>query len=123
MTRDWIIHVIDDDEPVRSALEFALIAAGYQVIVYANAGDFRAAPVIEPGLLICDVRMPGISGIELARALRQAGSTIPIILMTGHATIALQHEALAAGAGAMLEKPVALSMLLAEIARLTSIKA
>lgn len=120
MNKNWVIHVVDDDEPVRTALEFALTAAKFDVIVHASVADFPTTEVIDHGLLICDVRMPLMSGIELTRALRQAGSTMPIILLTGHASPALQLDAMAAGAGAILSKPVSLFVLLAEIARLTA---
>jgi len=120
MTRPWLIHVVDDDAPVRTSLIFALNAAGFRVASYVDASDFLALEKDEQSLLICDVRMPGINGIELTRLLKQRGSTMPVILMTGNASHALQAEAMSAGATAVIEKPAALGALLAEIARVTA---
>jgi two-component system response regulator FixJ len=112
-----IVHIIDDDEAVRTSLGFALEVTGYAVETYADAAAFLAAPEGGPGVLICDVRMPGINGIELTRMMRDRGSALPIILMTGHADAMLQAEALQAGAAAVLEKPVALGTIVETIAR------
>jgi FixJ family two-component response regulator len=120
MTRTWLIHIIDDDTAVRTALQYALSAVGFRVVSYVDASHFQASEGDDLSLLICDLRMPGTSGIELARLLREEGSTMPIILMTGHADDAIKANAISAGADAVLEKPVALSALLAEITRLTT---
>ena len=119
MTDRLLIHIVDDDEWVRASLGFALDVAGYRVDHYADAAAFLARHQTEHGVLICDVRMPGMSGIELTRLLAEAHSNIPTILMTGHADRAMRAEALAAGAAAVLEKPVALPVLLAEVERVT----
>jgi two-component system, LuxR family, response regulator FixJ len=116
----WVIHIVDDDMAVRTALHYALDAVGFQVSSYVDAADFLAGQPEDPFLLICDLRMPGTSGIELARLLRKKGSAMPIILMTGHADDTIKLNASGAGADAVLEKPVSLSVLLAEITRLTT---
>jgi len=119
-TAPWLIHVIDDDEPVRTSLLFALQTVGFQVNGYAEADAFLARGQADRSILISDVRMPGMNGIELTRLLKKRGSTIPIILITGNANRTLHAEAMAAGADALLEKPTALQVLLAEIARVTT---
>jgi two-component system response regulator FixJ len=120
MTASWVIHIIDDDEAVRSSLLFALQAVGYRVSSYAGASEFLARGQAEQGVLICDVRMPGMNGIELTRLLRQRGSTMSVILITGNANRTLRAEAMNAGAEAVIEKPVSLAAILAEIARVTA---
>jgi two-component system response regulator FixJ len=119
MTAPWVIHIVDDDEPVRTSLKFALEAAGFEVASFHDAGDFLARGRKRRGLMICDVRMPGMNGIDLTRLLKQEGSTMPIILLTGHASKALQADAISAGADAVLEKPIELGALVAEIERLS----
>jgi two-component system response regulator FixJ len=103
---------------MRTSLLFALQAVGIHVSSYADASEFLAQEQTERGILLCDVRMPGMNGLELTRLLRQQGSTMPIILITGHANDMLKAEALSAGADAVLEKPTALAALLAEISRI-----
>ena len=120
MSDTCVIHIVDDDEPVRTALIFALGSAGFRIEGYVDASDFLARRQAGRGILISDVRMPGISGIELTRQLKRDGSTMPIILITGHADRALQAEAISAGANAVLEKPLALAALLTEIARINA---
>jgi two-component system response regulator FixJ len=117
MSAPWIVHIIDDDEAVRTSLCFALQVTGYTVDTYVDAADFLARLPGDRGVLICDVRMPGMNGIELTRMLQARGSALPIILMTGHADGALQAEALQAGAAVVLEKPVSLPTMLENIAR------
>lgn len=120
MTGPCTIHIVDDDEPVRTSLVFALEAAGFRVASHADAGEFLARAPAGRAVLICDVRMPGLNGIELTRLIRRGGSAMPVILLTGHADGALQAEAMGAGADAVLEKPVALTALLEEVGRLTT---
>jgi two-component system response regulator FixJ len=119
MTTSWVIHVIDDDEAVRSAFVFALTACGFQTVPYVDADDFLTRGWTARGVLISDVRMPGMNGIELTRRLRQDGSTMPIILVTGHADAELTTEAMSAGADLMMRKPADLAALVVELARMT----
>lgn len=114
------IQVVDDDEAVRTALVFALQAVGFEVSSYLDAVDFLAHGQFEQGILICDVRMPHMNGIELAQLLRERGSTMPIILASGNARHALKAEAMSAGVAAILEKPLQLSVILSEIERILS---
>lgn len=117
MTATCFVHVVDDDEAVRSALAFALEMVGFATRAYGDAHAFLAHEQVERGVLISDVRMPGMNGFELTRRLRQAGSEMPVILMSGHVDRDFQAEATRAGASLALEKPLPFPALLAEIAR------
>jgi two-component system, LuxR family, response regulator FixJ len=117
MTTPWVIHIIDDDEPVRTSLSFVLETLGFRVASFAGAEYFLKRDLPETGIVVSDVRMPGISGIKLTQLLKDGGSGMPVILITGHASAELRAEAKIVGAEAMLEKPVKLPVLLAEITR------
>jgi two-component system response regulator FixJ len=101
-----IIHVIDDDADVRQSIAFLLSTAGLPVRVHESASAFlNVVDEVGEGCIVTDVRMPGIDGIELQRRLKAAGTTLPVIVMTGHGDIALAVEAMKAGAVDFLEKP------------------
>jgi FixJ family two-component response regulator len=101
-----IVHVVDDDEFVRSSLEDLLRSVGYQVRLYGRAEDFLAADISEaPGCVIVDVRMPGPSGLELQAALTDRNDRLPVILMSGHGDIRMTVQAMKAGAIDFIEKP------------------
>jgi len=123
MTEPLLVHIVDDDEPVRMSLSFALEAVGFEPATYVDADDFLARGRDKGGILISDVRMPGMNGIELTRVLRQGGSNMPIMLMTGHADRELQTDVISAGADAVLGKPVELALLLEEIERIVAARA
>ena len=106
-TSSPLIHVIDDDEPLRTALLRLLDAAGFEARGHASAGDFLLCPVPDrPGCLLLDVRMPGPSGLDLQAALPDHRVCLPIIFMTGHADVPTSVRAMKAGAVDFLEKPV-----------------
>lgn len=101
-----VIHVIDDDAAMRDSLAFLLDVNGYKSQVYETADAFLAGA--GAGTLSCvisDIRMPGMSGIELVRKLKRQGTSSPVILITGHGDVALAVEAMKAGAADFLEKP------------------
>ena len=113
-----LIHVVDDDEPLRTALLRLLAAAGFEAQGHASAGDFLLYPVPDrPGCLLLDVRMPGPSGLDLQAALPEHGIGLPIIFMTGHADVPSSVRAMKAGAVDFLEKPVQRQDLLDAIGR------
>lgn len=100
------VHVIDDDEAVRSSLALLLESAGLSVRCYAAAADFLAvASSIEVGAVLTDVRMPEMDGLTLQRRLAESGCRLPVIIMTGHGDVPIAVEALKAGATDFLEKP------------------
>ena len=106
MLEDAIVHVVDDDELMRSSLEDLLRSVGYQVRLYGRADDFLAADVPDaPSCVIVDVRMPGPSGLELQAALTVRNVRLPVILMSGHGDIRMTVRAMKAGAIDFIEKP------------------
>ena len=106
MTADADVHVIDDDEAVRESIDFLLRSAGLSVQTYDSAASFLdAAPKIAAGCIITDVRMPGLSGIDLLRRLQEMQIGLPVIVITGHGDVPLAVEAMKCGAVDFLEKP------------------
>ncbi len=106
MTNEGIVHVIDDDAAVRDSLKFLLEAAQFAVCTYESAADFlKMLPGLEMGCVITDVRMPGVSGIDLLRQVRNSSKTLPVIVITGHGDIPLAVEAMKIGAVDFFEKP------------------
>jgi FixJ family two-component response regulator len=106
MLEDAIVHVVDDDEFMRSSLEDLLRSVGYQVRLYGRAEDFLTADVPNaPGCIIVDVRMPGPSGLELQAALTDRNERLPVIIMSGHGDIRMTVQAMKAGAVDFIEKP------------------
>jgi two-component system, LuxR family, response regulator FixJ len=101
------IHIVDDDESLRTALMRLLRAAGYAVRTYASAGDFLLnKPANAPGCVVLDVRMPGPTGFELQEAIVKLDESLPIIFLTGHGDIPMSVRAIKAGAVDFLTKPV-----------------
>jgi FixJ family two-component response regulator len=105
-TGEPIVFVVDDDAAARSAMESLLQSVGLRVETFVSANGFlqRGAPD-GPCCLVLDVRLPGMSGIELQRNLTSAGVNIPIIFITGHGDIPMSVEAMKAGAMEFLTKP------------------
>jgi FixJ family two-component response regulator len=107
MSETPLIHVVDDDESLRTAVLRLLDAAGYEAIGYASTGDFLLDPPPDrPGCLVLDVRMPGPSGLDLQAALQRQGVTLPVVFLTGYADVASTLQAMKAGAVDFLAKPV-----------------
>lgn len=101
-----IVHIIDDDAAVRDSLRFMLESADRSVRDYDSAQALLAKlGEIEPGCIITDVRMPGMNGLELIAKLKEKGAAHPVIVLTGHADVALAVEAMKAGVVDFLEKP------------------
>jgi DNA-binding NtrC family response regulator len=100
------VCVIDDESLIRESLRDLLRSAGLKVQTFASAQEFLTRqPSETPGCLLLDVRMPGISGLELQRQLCSGGSPVPIIFMTGHGNIPMSVRAMKAGAFEFLTKP------------------
>lgn len=106
MVDEPTVHVIDDDEAARQSLAFLLDCAGLAVRSYESAAEFLSAvPMMEHGCIITDVRMPGMSGVELIGRLKALGVADPVIVITGHADVPLAIQAMKAGVADFLEKP------------------
>jgi two-component system response regulator FixJ len=100
------VIVIDDDEAVRGSLKLLLRSVKLPVAVYASALEFLPSYAIDqPGCLVVDVRMPGMSGLELQQQLNLRGAMIPVIFITGHGDISMAVEAMRQGAFDFLPKP------------------
>jgi FixJ family two-component response regulator len=106
MNEAAVIHIIDDDESMRAALDGLLRSVGLAPAAHASASEFLAAnrPDV-PGCLVLDVRMPGISGLEFQEKLSGLGIRLPVILMTGHGDIPMSVRGMKAGAVDFLTKP------------------
>jgi two-component system response regulator FixJ len=101
-----IVHVIDDDEALRESLIFLLRTAEIEARSYASAAAFLdALPLKGVTCVITDVRMPGLSGIDLLRRVKELGIEVPVIVITGHGDVPLAVEAMRYGAVDFLEKP------------------
>jgi two-component system, LuxR family, response regulator FixJ len=101
-----IVYVIDDDESARQSLEFLLDVAGIRVRSFSSADAFlKSAPPLAGACVVTDVRMPGMSGIELAARISEADGAVPVIVITGHADVPLAIQAMKAGAADFIEKP------------------
>jgi two-component system, LuxR family, response regulator FixJ len=105
LSNNHVVHVIDDDPDVRQSLAFLLSTASLTVRVHESAVAFLEAGAVQDGCIVTDVRMPGMDGIELQRHLKAGGQSMPVIVITGHADIALAVEAMKAGAVDFIEKP------------------
>jgi FixJ family two-component response regulator len=115
-TKTGIIAIVDDDGALREALRSVMKAAGFSARTFDSAEEFLACgDCDETACLILDVRLPGMSGIELQRRLADAGSTLPIIFVTAHGDEALRDSLMRAGASAFFYKPVRSDALLKEI--------
>ncbi len=111
-----IVHVIDDDEASRQSLAFLLQTAQMEVQTYASAAVFLdLLPDISSSCIITDVRMPGMSGIDLLRRLKELNIGVPVIVITGHGEVPLAVEAMKIGAADFLEKPFDDEVLLASV--------
>ncbi len=113
------IHVVDDDASFRTAIERRLKLAGYQVLTYPSAQQLLDRPPdeSEPGCILLDVQIPGLSGPELQGRLNELGSTLPIVFLTGHADTPTTVRTIKAGAEDFLAKPVESGQLLGAIER------
>jgi FixJ family two-component response regulator len=113
-----LIHVVDDDASLRSAVVRLLSAAGFEAQAHGSAGDFLlSAPPDRPGCILLDVRMPGPSGLELQAGLVRQGVRLPVVFMSGHADLAAGVKAMKAGAVDFLSKPVERTTLLEALGR------
>ena len=102
-----LIRVVDDDQDFLDGLRFLLDAQGWRTAGYRSAQAFLTADAPSvPGCLVLDIRMPGMSGIELQEEIKRRGIDLPIIILTGHADIDSAVRTLKMGAVDFLQKPV-----------------
>ena len=111
-----LVHIVDDDDAIRRSVSFALKTSGFQVRVYASGTELlKAAPDLEAGCILLDIRMPGMDGLEVQEALRSKGVTFPVVIMTGHGDVGMAVRAMKAGAIDFIEKPFEKALLLSAI--------
>ena len=112
------IHIVDDDPSFRRAIGRLMEASGYRVAFYESGDDILARmPVPEPGCILLDLRMPGMSGSELQNRLTAAAPFLPIVFLTGHGDISATVRAIKAGAEDFIEKTASSKVLLEAIGR------
>ena len=113
-----VVHIIDDEDAVRSSLSFLLDAAGYAVRTHASASEFlKIAEGLGNGCLVTDLRMPDIDGIELLKRLNAMSAMLPTIMVTGHGDVQMAVEAMKNGAMDFIEKPFSKETILESISR------
>jgi FixJ family two-component response regulator len=112
------VFVVDDDESVRSSLRFLLRSTSIESRAFGSAQEFlEAYDPTQPGCLVLDVRMPGMSGLELQQELNLRGAIIPVIFITGHGDIPMAVDAMQQGAHDFLQKPFRDEDLIARVRR------
>jgi FixJ family two-component response regulator len=112
------VVIIDDDASVRKAMRRLIRSVGWMVTTHASAEEFLSAggdPA--PGCLIIDVRLPGMSGLELQRLLADSGRDVAVVIMTAHEDQAVRREALGAGAIDYIAKPFERDRLLGAVGK------
>ncbi len=108
-----LVHLVDDDEAIRRSASFMLRTGGLVVKTYASGLELlTVGKGLEPGCILLDVRMPGMDGLEVQKALQDEGILLPVIVMTGHGDVAVAVQAMKAGAIDFIEKPFEKAMLL-----------
>jgi FixJ family two-component response regulator len=106
MDADAMVFVVDDDAPMRESLKNLMRSVGLRVEAFASAQEFlRSTPPEVPSCLVLDVRLPGLSGLDLQRQMAEGDRDMPIIFITGHGDIPMTVQAMKAGAVEFLTKP------------------
>lgn len=117
----FVVHVVDDEEPVRKSLAFLLTMMGFTVRVHESATGFLAsAQTIGKACLVTDLRMPDMSGVELLDRLNAKGILVPAVVITGHGDVPMAVAAMKAGAVDFIEKPFEDEVLVEAIKRAAS---
>lgn len=112
------VFIVDDDEGARNSLRFLLKSVGLPAVTFNSAQEFLAAyRPQQPGCLVLDVRMPGMSGLELQQELNRLGAVIPVVFVTGHGDVPMAVEAIQQGAFDFVQKPYREQELLDRIQR------
>jgi FixJ family two-component response regulator len=116
MVADPTVFVVDDDEALRRSLSYLIESVGLEVETFAGGEEFLAAcDPDRPGVLVLDLRMPGIGGLDVQRELSRRRIELPIILLTGHAEVSTAVRSLKEGAFDFIEKPFSDQVLLDSI--------
>lgn len=106
MTEELVVYIVDDDPAVRDSLSLLLSLRGYRTATFASAEDLLAALTPQwAGCLIADIRMPGMSGLQLQEALQARGLALPVVIVTAHGDVDSARAAFRSNAVDFLEKP------------------
>ena len=106
MDQGKLIHVVDDEEPVRRSLDFLLRTSGFRVERWCDGESFlKGVKRDEPACVLLDVRMPGMNGLQVQEEMRRRGLNLPIVVLTGHGDVETAVKAMQAGAVDFIEKP------------------
>lgn len=117
----YVVHVVDDEEPVRKSLAFLLTMMGFTVRIHESATGFLAAAQgLGKACLVTDLRMPDMSGVELLERLSEGENMIPAVVITGHGDVPMAVAAMKAGAVDFIEKPFEDEVLIAAIRKAAS---
>lgn len=116
--QDRVIHLVDDDADLRHALSQSLELEGLDVVCHSGAGDIADLSLRSLyGVIVSDIRMPGMDGLALMRQVLAVDPTMPVVLITGHGDVQMAVEAMRAGAYDFIEKPFAASRLFSVVER------
>jgi FixJ family two-component response regulator len=115
MQPEYVVYIVDDDDAIRESLALLMRSEGLQTQSFSSAIEFLDAYDGRSGCLVVDVRMPGMSGLELQEALNTRNIALPLIVMTGHGDVSVAVQAMRAGAVDFVEKPFNTSELLQRI--------
>jgi two-component system response regulator FixJ len=111
-----IVHLVDDDEAIRRSASFMLRTSGYVVKTHASGMELLAlGKDIPSGVILMDVRMPGMDGLEVQQALKEQGVLLPVVVITGHGDIDMAVRAMKGGAVDFIEKPFEKASLISAI--------
>lgn len=115
-----LVRIVDDEESVRRSASFTLRVAGFNAVTYESARDFLDNDDLRhPGCVVLDVRMPGMSGLELQQEMLRRGIDLPILFLTGHGDVGMAVSALKLGADDFCEKPIEPAILREAVKRMT----
>jgi FixJ family two-component response regulator len=117
MSNDAIVFIVDDDEAVRQSTAWLIESIGLKVMTFTCADDFLENYNNQPGCIVMDVRMPGMSGLEAQEEMKNRGMSLPLIFITGHGDVPMAVRALKRGAFDFIEKPFNDQLLLDSIQR------
>ena len=107
-----VVHLVDDEDPVRRSIQLMLKVMGYDVLAYDSGTALLAGgDALQPGCILLDVRMSDVDGPEVQRRLRRDGVELPVVMMSGHGDLGVALQTMRDGAVAFLEKPFAKSAL------------
>jgi len=116
MSETQTVYVVDDDEAIRGSLTALLDASGFPVQVFSSGNEFlEHLDRVGPGCLIIDVRMPGLSGLDVHQELIRRGVALPVIIISGHGDLPMAVKAMKAGAVDFIEKPFDAVLLTASV--------